>query len=266
MRIFAVFILVAALAGCARPEGDLGRARETYTHDTLMPAIGTVRTRAAGEPESNFVRTDEEREMHDRVWRFLTAPHSRDWFQNIIVEWQRTRIMTPGGKTFKDARYYEYLRREPFRSSRARYTRLMRDIDADISTMPKTFSAICAVIEIDRRRITAANELAYDDAELMEETMMRRAENEVSINWFVSAARFRYNSYTLALKRLLIETPHEEARSVDQRLSELAILVERAERREFCGAIDIYGADKGSGVIPSRMLSQPFTRDPEIRK
>ena len=54
---------------------------------------GKLLADARGEAVSNFNQTDQEDEMHNRVWRFLMAPHAKDWFYDTAVEWQRTRLI-----------------------------------------------------------------------------------------------------------------------------------------------------------------------------
>lgn len=95
--------------------------------------------------------------------------------------------------------------------------------------------------------------------------MQRKGENDVYIAWFVRAARYRYESYSIALKRLLVETPHEEAREIDALLSTLAINVERAERGAFCSD-GSYAGNVQNFDLPSRMSQQPFTPEPTYRK
>src|SRR6218665_3924207 len=90
-RLAGTLALVALLAGCvARPVGDFGRAAPSWTHDTAMPAVGKFIAGNGREPVSDFNKTDQEEEMHDRVWRFLVAAHARDWQFDSIVELQRT--------------------------------------------------------------------------------------------------------------------------------------------------------------------------------
>src|SRR5690606_31726821 len=102
--------IILALAGCARPVGDFGRAAPGVLHDAIMPAVGAARAEAAGEPVSDFNRTDEETEMHNRVWRFLVAPHAHDWFYDTAVELQRTRLSGATDAGFSPDRYYDHLR------------------------------------------------------------------------------------------------------------------------------------------------------------
>ena len=51
------------------------------------------------------------------------------------------------------------------------------------------------------------------------------------------------------------------------RISELAILVERAERGDFCGdAGGGMGGGDGAITLQSRMETKPFTPEPNYRK
>lgn len=266
-RIGLIVLLAMALVGCARPTGDFGRAQPSVLHDTILPTAGKLRALMFEEPVSFLNETDDEGEMHDRVWRFLVAPHSRDWFFNVLVEWQRTRLSPHVDTRESYDRYYAILRLERYRSSRTRYTRVTRDIQADIKTMPGVFEVICRVEEIDRRRATAATSLPSVRVEQQADAYNRQEENLAYIAWFVRSAKYRYDSYSFALESLLVETPHEEARLLDAELSELAILVERAQRRNFCGGDNDYYAEGKSGkALPSRMTSKPFTPEPIFRK
>lgn len=248
-RAAAVLLLLAA-ASCARPTGDFGRAQPGVLHDEIMPAIGSTRAQLAGEPVSRFNLADEEREMRDRIWRFLIAPHANDWFYDTAVELQRTRIASLADHRFEPARYYRWLRQTGFLSSTTRYRAVSDHIVADLGTMPETLGAICRVVELDRQRQTASVGLGGRQAV---DVRARHLENRSHIAWFVRAARYRYDAYSLALDNLLVETPHESAVKVDAKLSALAVEVERAERGDFCSrSLGVrYGA---GGALPSRLL------------
>jgi hypothetical protein len=240
------------LAGCARPVGDLGRAERGVLHDEIMPAIGHARATQSGEA-SSFNLTDQEVEMRDRVWRYLVSPHAYDWFGDIAVEYQRTRIVPIGNKRLPTNTYYEWLHSSRFASSRVRYSRVDDDAIADIGMMPSAFRSICAVIEIDRQRGIASNEIEGLEDDVSHNAAARHAENLAVIGWFVRAVGNRYQSYSYALDHLLVETPHEEAVDVNASLSQLAIYVDAAERGDFCS--DLRGGKGGVSLeIPSRVL------------
>lgn len=250
-RIAAILALLL-LAGCARPVGDFGRAEPSVVNDRIMPAVGTLRAEINGEPVSSFNKTDEEAEMADRVWRFMTSGRTRDWFYDVAAEWRRTRLW-PGIK-FDTDRYYNWLHSTAYQSASVRYATIGADIEADLATIPDTFLVICKVEDIDRQRRAAAANLPELGAGPRADMVARKAENEMQIDGFAHALRYRFDSYNYALDHLLVETPHVEARAVNAQLDPLGVMVEQAERRDFCGMGDAYG-DRGHSApaIPSRL-------------
>jgi hypothetical protein len=245
----AIPILVLLTVGaCARPAGDFGRAERNLLNDQVMPAIGN---RLSGGSEFNLA--DQETEMRDRVWRYLVAPHAYDWFGDVAVEFQRTRITPISNKPFKTRKYYDWLHSEHFVSSRVRYTRIEEDAIADLGMMPSAFASVCAVIEIDRQRGVASNQIAGLEDKVALNAAERQAENEAVIGWFARSVSHRYESYSYALDHLLVETPHEEAISANARLSDLAVWVESALRGGFCGDFGAH-SDRDRTTIRSRVL------------
>ncbi|PXA90410.1 hypothetical protein DMC47_27535 [Nostoc sp. 3335mG] len=263
-RIFGMMgtlLLAGALAACAsRPVGDFGRARPDVVHDQVMPAIGTFMARQR-EPVSNFNQTDQEREMHDRTWRFLVAPHARDWMFDSSAELQRTRIGRARDFTFSTDRYYVWLKKTHYASSRVRYATLGRHILADLDTLPTTFASICAVLEVDRNRQVALASLTNLAPDAARDVAARNYENSFHIEWFVRAVTYRYESYSYALDNLLVETPHEQSIGVDRSLEQLAAWAARATRHDFCSGADA-PAWHGDVVIPSRF--QTMVQDTEV--
>ena len=219
-----------------------------------MPLLGTGRALLAKEPVSAFNLTDQEREMRDRIWRYLVAPHAYDWFGANFVELQRTRIVPISTKPLRDDLYYNWLHSERFASSRVRYSRVADDVTVDIEMLPSAFASICAVLEVDRQRGVAANGLPDLDEKTRGNAAARQAENDAQIGWFVRAVGNRYDSYNFALDHLLVETPHEEAVRVNGLLSDLAVYVEAAEREDFCGDALGRGGRGGAPAVRSRVL------------
>jgi hypothetical protein len=246
----AILVLCGVASACARPLGDFGRAQNSVLHDEVMPTVGKARASISGEPVSAFNLTDQETEMHDRVWRFLVAPHADDWFMDTAVELQRTRIVGAADRNFREDRYYQWLHRSQYNSSRIRFRTVGDDARTDAGTAPETFRSICAVIEIDRRRSVASSELGGLSAD---DVTARRAENDMFIGWFTRALRYRYESYQYAIDHLLVETPHEEAVAADEHTGRLAYYVVRAESRDFCSR-DIFDLEDHSKAVPSRVL------------
>jgi hypothetical protein len=240
-------ILLLTLTACARPVGDFGRAERNVLNDEVMPALGNAISKG-----SSLNLADQEIEMRDRVWRYLVAPHAHDWFGDVAVEFQRTRIVPISSEPRKIDTYYKWLHSERFASSRVRYSRLEEDAIADIGMMPSAFVSICAVIELDRQRGIASSQIAGLEDEVAANAALRHAENRAVIDWFVRSVVHRYESYSYALDHLLVETPHEEAVSANSRLNDLGVWVEAAEREDFCSTHGT-GSAKGDGAIRARV-------------
>lgn len=255
IRVLTALALTGLLAACsaARPVGDFGRAAPSWTHDVAMPAAGDALSGMRGEPVSDFNRTDQEEEMHNRVWRFLVAAHAKDWVFDSSVELQRTRIIPPNkDEHYTVERYYSWLKRTSYQSSRTRYATVGSHIAADLDTLPTTFAAICAVIEVDRQRSVAYAGLGRGlPPDRGDNLAARKYENDAFIAWFVRALNYRYSSYDFALDNLLVETPHEQSLAVDEALRRMSGFVSRANRRDFCGD-GVPHLSGGSVVIPSR--------------
>ena len=261
MHLCGLVLLAGLATACvARPTGDFGRAQPGVLHDTIMPFAGKV---IAGqrEPVSNFNQTDQEREMHNRTWRFLIAANAGDWMFDSATELQRTRIAPPQSFVFKTDRYHTWLTREQYQSSRVRYATLRSHIQADLDTMPTTFASICAVIEVDRNRAIALASLTNVAPTAARDVAARKYENDFHIDWFVQAVNYRYDSYSYALDNLLVETPHGQSIAVDAALKALKGWADLARRRDFCSGQSLY-AGQGSVTIPSRF--QTMVPDTEI--
>lgn len=239
--LVAASLFLATPAG-AQTLGDFGRP--AYPYDASPPP------KAAG---AHFNLTDEESEMHNRIWRFLMAPHAAGWF-----DFQRLEVARAGYRRGRKAgdigTYYRHVQRRDFRSSRVRYGFVADDARADLDTLPTTFEAICVVREVDRRRRVALEGIAGADAPVARQVLVRHQQNEHAMAVFSAALSFRYESYALALDQLLIETPHEEAMPLDGLLSDLATWVEAAERGDFCD----FGLDAGDVVViaPRELISK----------
>lgn len=234
--------------------GDFGRVKPGFLNDEVIPEVDGAFRRFNKQPVSNFNWTDQEREMHDRVYRFLIARHVKDWAFDYeqILEVASAVSTQPA----HDDLYYRWLTRERYASSRVRYNTIADDVGADLLTLPTTFASICAVMIVDDQRAMAASQLTGIEREMIARMRERRAENSLYVDRFVGALRYRYASYSYALDHFLVETPHAEAVRVDERLSEMAIWVDYAEAGEFC--LDDDGRlGRGDEALPGRVLLGP---------
>jgi hypothetical protein len=256
-------LLLALMGGaCNQSMGDFGRAKSSPIRDWTAPETGGDRAVRAT-AKSQFNLADEEREMYDRVWRFLIAPHAREWMFDRGIEPQRTEFFKLVDHRFKTERYYQFLHRQNFQSSTIRFRKIGQHINADLDTLPATFRAVCAVERLDRRRRLAYAELHGGNLEIEEKLVAREAENDAYIEGFVRAVSYRFDAYQFALDRYLVETPHEEATQVNDGLNRLDVFVSKAKRYEFCWT-DTAGAHwNGDGAIASRYSTRA---EPEYLK
>jgi hypothetical protein len=243
--------LTSTSVATAETLGDFGRVEPGVVNDTIFPAIDSIGKFLTGQPQADLLRTDEEAEMHDRVWRFLVAPHAKDWA--FEYGWEIKPASLDDRRPKRVGRYYKWLHDAGFASSHTRFNAVSEHVGWDIGTLPGVFRIICVVEEIDRKRAVAADGLPHIEPRYLREVNVRHAENQAYIDRFVLALAYRYQSYGYALDHLLVETPHVEAVKTDAALSELAIWVDRAEAHDFCGDGWGHNAD-GDGAIRSRVL------------
>jgi hypothetical protein len=260
--VAAGLALLAVAAGppaVAQQLGDFGRLQPGFVNDELVPLVDRNRRGMNGRPLDGFNLTDEEVEMRDRVWRFLVAPHAKDWAWPYGAEIRQAKA---GSLTEQQVgMYYRWLTSQRYASSRVRYNTITDHVAADIGTLPPTFRSICAVLELDRQRAVAVAETGYVGPEMVARQQQRDRENGAFIERFVLALGFRYDSYQYALDHFLVETPHREAVEVDAALGELAIWVERANEHDFCG--DAWSAHAGGeAALPGRLLLAPPDEGP----
>jgi len=258
IKVATVFCAVLMVAACARPVGDFGRAQSDALHDEVLPRVGALAANGRKESVSLFNLTNEEKDMRNRIWRFLVANSAQDWMFDHSVEMQRTRLSKPIDLNFRTDRYYRHLRLSEYASSRGRYLRLSQDVYDDVETIPSAFASICHVMEIERRRQVALEGLYADNAAVKHQVSAREYENKNYITWFARAVDYRYKSYDVALNRLLVETPHEEAHTVNEYLNRFAVHVGRAKNGEFCDpfANESYNHDKDFPLLDSRYSKQ----------
>ena len=247
----AIIALLPVMPAHAQQLGDFGRIEPGFVNDELLPLVDPNRKGMNGRPVDGFNLTDEEAEMRDRVWRFLVAPHAKDWAWPYSAEIRPARA---GGGTDKQVgKYYRWLTGERYASSRVRYNTMAMHVGADIGTLPATFRSICAVIEVDRQRGVAVAEIDGLGPEMLARVDKRDRLNGAFIGRFVLALNLRYQSYQFALDHFLVETPHQEAVKVDTALTELVMWVERANAHDFCGDGWSPHGD-GKSALPGRVL------------
>lgn len=232
-RVRAVATLLAlatALAGCGRETGDFGRAKRNSWNDGVLPFVGDkLAAHGRGELVSDFNRTDNEGTLRDRAWGLVRAPHAEDWFGNMLIEGQRTRILPEIDSRFDPAGYYARLRRDPYRSSETRWARLILDMHTDAELVGPFWRDARRVRDDDALRLRAADGRADLAAHELKDAYARIDENARVVDWAWRMMRFRLSAYRMAIDRMQVETPSERIWEANQAWSALKAAIDIAE-------------------------------------
>lgn len=222
----AVLVAVALAAGaCAAPPGDFGRPRANVFSDNIMPLIGDSAAWVRGEPVSAAPFTDEERQLRDMAYAILMPPDDRQAWERKLAEWRRTRFWPEERTQPNIADYSDLLLRTTYRSSTARYAKLIEDIRVD-STRPGPFFTIAArVAEMDGVREQAIASMWHLSPNEREHASIRIEENRMIIGWVQRRFTERLTGYQLALERLVLATPTPAAVEAERALAVLAARV-----------------------------------------
>lgn len=229
-RSAVLLILALALAGCARETGDFGRAQPNTLDDRIKPTVGDfIAGHMRDELVSDFNRTDEENVLRDRAWAIVEPPHVADWYGRILADGQRTRILLEVDSTLDPSSYYGYLRRDPFRSSEARWNRLFADLRADAELVGPFWDEARRVREGDRLRLSALDGRRDVSAEELRAATARVDENARVVDWVWRSLRFRLSAYRMAIDRMEVETPSDRLYEANLAWNALRQAIDAAE-------------------------------------
>lgn len=220
IKLLSCLGLAALGLGACVQTGDFGRPRPSIWNDASS-ATGSLAARVRGEPVSNFIFTDDEKELRDRAFRFLTPAHERAWFERVVAELARTGILPPAAHPADPAGYHRALMSGPLRSPVSRYRRLSEDAAADNKLIDPFMAIAAKVLGSDVIRMKSLAYVRDLGPDQVENATARVAENRCLIAWVVLATAERANAYRYALERLVIEAPQTEAVPVERSLEAL---------------------------------------------
>jgi hypothetical protein len=249
-RLAPILALALLVSACSQTTGDFGRAPPQGLTTSLRPTLDRVVTAANGGRVSDLPQSDEEKGLDARLWRFYHLAHADGTLLGGGIDLDRKALLSGAAFETDLPQYYQALSGRNFRSTHTIYHALQADIDADLAVLPATFEAICAVQDLDRKRgVAVAGFDGLSDKDRLD-VALRRDENRGKIDLFVKALDFRYQSYSYALKRLLLDAPYKQATGVDASLSEMATALGTAREGSFCpGDAASQAMGKGSGPV-----------------
>lgn len=258
--VFAWLALAAAalmLTACA-PQGDFGRPAANVVNDEIMPWVGGHAARYREEPVSGFDFTDAEREMRQMGYGLMmpTLPHDR-WNQ-FWAELRRTRIGDPVRFDPDPRGYCHTLEREHYRSSRARFIRMVDDMRADRQRIRPFCDKAREVMEADRVREGALGHIRTLSPVQIRSAHDRIAENRTIVSWVRHGLRQHADAYRCALDTQIVATPEAEAVLAERELRGLEEDIRDFDR--FCAALPTRGA---VGVEQAPQRFYPRSPPPE---
>jgi hypothetical protein len=243
-KLLAVVLLALAPAGRTQT-GDLGRPRPSFWNDLILHPAGSLAAQVRGEPVSRYTFTDDEDELRDRAWRFLMPAHERSWFEAIIADLVRTRVLPRGLHPVDRTAYHHALMSGPFRSAASRYRRLSEDAVADLKLIGPFAARAGRVMAADRVRLRSLSHVRDLGEEQAHHAVARVAENRCLIDWVRHETFGRLVAYRYALEHLVIEAPQGEAVATARTLKGLEThrrlldtLVEPSRPETFCPGTD----------------------------
>jgi hypothetical protein len=198
------------LAGCAET-GDFGRPKPTFWSETLAPMAAQGAATQRGEPYSTALLTDDEQELRNRAYRFLTPARDRGYFDRQLADLAFRRIRPREEGVAPEPAYYEALLASADVSPRSRYQRLREDMESDRLLITPFAALACRVAAMDAIRARALAAIPAADVETRQAAGARIAENEALVAWVEVGLQSRMRGYRYALDRLVVTSPDKDA-------------------------------------------------------
>ena len=231
----AAIVLAAIAGGCAQIEGDFARPRPNVIRDEALPVIGGAFAAARGEPTSVFAMTDDERQLRDRAYAFLAPPEGFKFLSLPVAELRAARVLpTNGPLEPSPGAYTAALVSYQYRSTTARWQRLIDDIRSDRDRLGPVVRVAERVIAMDRVRRDSFNFVRTSTPE-RDQAFARIEENARMIDDVRSALAQRIEIYRHAMEHLLIAQPAPVAIEAERALKGLQ---ERAASSVFALQIE----------------------------
>ena len=230
IRSHTALALSLLVAGCAN--GDFGRVKPSLVTDNIHRWLGpaaTVRAepRAFAAAASQFPLTDDERELRDLAYPLIEPLYDRQQWYSIVGEYGITRIFIRDWDRFDAGVYASLLLDRPYRSSAARYARLIDDIRNDIVRIDPFFSSARRVVDLDRKREKSLLYVSTLGNSEHANAVARINENVLIVGWVQHSLRQRAKCYHFVLERLVIALPSPAAVEAERVLQQLETVLEQ---------------------------------------
>lgn len=208
--------------------GDFGRRADNVWTRSILPASGAWAARWRGEPVSDYPLTDDEQELRNRAYRYISPAHDRAWLDRKLAELRYTRNL-PMAVDNDHATYFRAITAASFRSIASRYLRLRDDVDADRAQLGPFLAVAHRVRDNDEIRLRAMQAAGEISEKQRENALERNAENEQIVSWTCASIAARTAGYRYALEHLVVAGPQREAI-----LAERSVIALERDPRGLC--------------------------------
>jgi hypothetical protein len=215
--VLAILALLA-VSGCSGL-GDYGRLHPDLQSDFIHDWVGRDAASSVGAPVSNYYLTEDERTLRDLAFPLIEPPYDRQRWDAVISEYGINREVRHGPWAESRTFYFAQLEAVDFRSSTARYNRLIDDIRNDIVRIEPFFLVARRVVELDRRREASATHIVDLTPAERANADARVGENSLTIAWVSNSLRERCANYRYALEHLSVAEPEPAAAEADRALA-----------------------------------------------
>ncbi len=221
LAIFAAAFLGGETELAAQPVGDFGRPQESVFVDEFLPWFKDETDWLMGRSAAAAPYTDDERTLRNLAYAILLPIESEEPSHltlagvDFVELWNRW-VLAPQPLDVRS--YGEYLIARPYRSSTARYARLIDDIRADAGRVAPFFSMANRVVEADAIRGRSLQYISRVPGEKFDLARARIAENRGFMDRVYVRFRERIASYHYALECLMVLTPSPNAVEAERAL------------------------------------------------
>lgn len=219
----------ALVGGCAN--GDFGEVRPFLVTDHIHDWVGGAAVAGRDTALSDFQLTDDERELRDLAFPLIQPPFDRQRWYSVLEEYGviRPEQWGPWTRFDRDA-YLRKILSIPYRSTNARYARLIDDIRNDAARLPQFFETAARVVDMDRKRWESLAYISGLSKHERNNALLRIRENRAIVAMVKASLLQRAAAYCFALEHLVVRTPSSQAAEVEHDLRVLQAEIARYSR------------------------------------
>jgi hypothetical protein len=197
--------------------GDFDRVRPSLATDEAHARIERDAIFGGGGKPSDFLLTDEERQLRDLGRQIIPPPYDRNRWESVFQAYvldeldfdrsSKKKKPAPVPVKFDRAAYWKHLNEAERSSEASAYATLTNDAREDTIRIEPFFAIAARVADMDRRRDAFLAQAASVSAGERANARRRNGENITIVSRVCRALGERLTAYSFALERLVISAP-----------------------------------------------------------